>query len=127
MVRRCKATNANGQPCSAQPVRASGLCVWHCPDSAAQLTEGRRRGGVARSNAQRARKKYAGAALSLRSVQGLLSTVLQDVIDGTTEPGIATAAATVGRAIASVAQVGDLETRLAELEERAAGAERGIA
>ena len=119
MVSRCIATNANGQPCSAQPVRPSGYCVWHEPGLEAERQAARRRGGESRSNRVRAGRRYAAAVLSLRQVQGMLSVVLEDVIAGDVEPGIATAAAGVARAIASVAQVGDIEERLAELEQRA--------
>ncbi len=117
--RRCNGTNSAGGPCSAKPVRPDGFCYWHSPALEAERQENRRKGGSARSNVARARRKYAGEAMTMREVQGLLSTALREVLAGETEPGIGAAAATLGRAIAAVAQVGDLEERLAELEQRA--------
>ena len=115
---KCSATNKSGAPCSAQAWR-DGICRWHHPALEGERQAARRRGGESRSNRVRAGRRYAAAVLSLRAVQGMLSAVLEDVIAGEVEPGIATAAATVGRAIASVAQVGDLEQRLLDLEQRA--------
>jgi hypothetical protein len=43
---------------------------------------------------------------------------LLDVLDGTLEPNVATAAASVDRTIASVGQVADIEQRLTALEAR---------
>ena len=119
---KCSATNNDGGPCNAQGWR-DGLCRWNHPALEAERAEGRRRGGSQSSNRARARKQYAGEVLTLREVQGLLSKTLKDVIEGSVETGVATAAASVARAIAAVAQVGDLEERIAELE-AAAGVQR---
>jgi len=127
MAERCTGTNRDGTPCSAAPRPGRARCMWHDEALAGERARWRKKGGENKSNRARAKRRFAGGALSLREVQGLLCGVLLDVIDGTTEPGIATAAATVGRAIASVAQVGDLEQRIAELEERAGVADRRIA
>ena len=124
MVARCKATNAAGAPCSAQPVRPSGWCSWHDPQLVAQRDGWRRRGGEQRSNKARALRRLSDDLLSLRDVQGVLSRLLVDVTEGRAETGVATAAASVARAIASVAQVGDLEERIRELE-AAAGVQGG--
>ena len=124
MVARCKATTTAGDPCSAQPVRESGWCYWHDPAREGERRANRRKGGEARSNRARLRKHYAGEVLTLREVQGLLSKLLKDVTEGRTEPGVASAGASVARAIAAVAQVGDMEERLTELE-RAAGIGEG--
>ena len=120
MVARCKATTTAGVTCSAQPVRESGFCFWHDPGREAERRANRRKGGEARSNRARLRKQYAAEVLTLREVQGFLSKLLKDVTEGRTEPGVASAGASVARAIAAVSQAVDLEERLVDLE-RAAG------
>ncbi len=52
-------------------------------------------------------------------IQGLLSVTLRGVIAGRIEPGVANAAANLGRAIVAVREATTTEDRLAELETRA--------
>ena len=105
---RCRGATASGSPCLARPVRPDGFCWWHSPAAGAQRDAARKRGGADKSNAARARRRYAGEPMTLREVRGVLSAVLKDVVAGEVEPGVATAAASVARAIAAVAQAGDL-------------------
>ena len=60
--------------------------------------------------------------LSLHDVDAMLCTALAGVLAGKLEPGTATAAATVARAITTVRSAGEIEERLAALE-AAAGIE----
>jgi len=57
--------------------------------------------------------------LSPADLQSILGGVLRDVVEGRLEPGVATAAATVSRALVAIRQAVELEARLAELEIRA--------
>ena len=109
---RCSATNRDGRPCSAPALPGRSLCAWHDPSMRERVAAGRAKGGKGKSNASRARRRLPDDLLSLREVQALLCVVLKDVTAGRTEVGVATAAATVARAIAAVAQVGDLDERL---------------
>ncbi len=59
------------------------------------------------------------ATLALSEVDALLCLALKGVLAGKIEPGIATSAATVAKAITSVRSSSDLEERLAALEQRA--------
>ena len=115
MATRCTGRNRDGGPCSGQ-ARADGWCMWHSPALSAERAAWRARGGANRSNKARAKRRLSDDLLSLRDVQGVLSKLLVEVTEGRAEPGVATAAASVARAIASVAQVGDLEERIRELE-----------
>ena len=90
--------------------------MWHSPALSAERAAWRARGGANRSNKARAKRRLSDDLLSLRDVQGVLSKLLVEVTEGRAEPGVATAAASVARAIASVAQVGDLEERIRDLE-----------
>jgi hypothetical protein len=52
-------------------------------------------------------------------VQGVLGAVLRDLLAGELDLPVANAAANVARAFAAVAQAGEMEGRLRELEEKA--------
>lgn len=119
MVVRCNARNAAGSPCSATPVRPSGWCYWHDPALSAERDAARRKGGAARSNQARAKKRLPDAVLTPLELQGVLGRVLQDVIAGEIEPGVANAAANVSRALVAVREATELEERVVELERRA--------
>jgi hypothetical protein len=45
---RCKAQNADGEPCEAPAVHDSLFCFWHDPESAVEARAARRRGGLRR-------------------------------------------------------------------------------
>ncbi len=105
-------------------MRPSGWCYWHDPGLEDERTEGRRKGGAARSNRARQRKQLPAESLTLPEVQGLLSVALKGVLSGRIEPGIANASANVARAIAAVAQAGEMEERLRDLEEAAGLSDR---
>ncbi len=113
---RCQATAASGQPCSATPRPGRPYCLWHDPEAGEARRELSRKGGAARSNRARAKKRLPAESLTLQEVQGLLSVALKGVLAGRIEPGIANASANVARAIAAVAQAGEIEERIAALE-----------
>ncbi len=116
MDARCSATNKNGSPCSAGPVRDDGYCYWHSPDLAGQRLVDRQRGGAARSNKERARKRIAATVLSPGDLEGLLGDALRSVLSGQLEPGVGTAAASIARTLIAVREATEVEQRLTALE-----------
>ena len=119
---RCQATARNGKPCSATPRPGRPYCAWHDPEAAEQRREWSRRGGAARSNRERARKQIPDA-LTTEELAGWLSVAFRKVLTGGMEPGVATAAATVARAVIAVSEAAALqrlEDRIDELERLAA-------
>ncbi len=88
MEQMCIATTKEGRPCSAGPVRPSGFCYWHDPAILEQRRADRQRGGAARSNRERARKRIADTILEPSDIQGILGDTLRAVIAGTLEPGV---------------------------------------
>ncbi len=116
---RCQAITKSGSPCGATPVPGDTLCAWHSPAWAEKRREWSKQGGAARSNRARAAKRLPAESLTLAEVQGLLSVALKGVLAGRIEPGIANASANVARAIAAVAQAGEIEDRIAALEQAA--------
>ncbi|MDQ3692225.1 MAG: DUF5763 domain-containing protein [Chloroflexota bacterium] len=118
MASKCQGTNATGEPCSARPILADGYCYWHSPARAADRAENNRRGGLAKSNKARA-KKAIPEALTTEELAGWLSVAFKRVLAGSMEPGVATAVATVAKAMLAVNEAGALERfeeRLSQLE-----------
>ncbi len=119
MPERCRALAKSGKPCAAAPL-PDGLCRWHSPTWEAKRREWSAKGGAQRSNANRVRKQIPDGLLTTAELRGLMGLVLKGVIAGKLEPGVATAAANVARAMIEIAKVVEVEERIAELE-RAAG------
>lgn len=120
MLSGCLGQSNTGDPCQARPVRPSGYCYWHDPALTEERNQKRREGGVNRSNKVRARKALPADPLTAEEIRAHLGVVFLAVIDGATEPGIGTAAATIARALLDVAKV-------AEVEEQVAGLRREMA
>ena len=107
----------DGRACRAAPLRGESFCFWHSPDTADDLADARRMGGLHR------RKKRTVAAIygfiGLRSIedhQALLETV---VIETMTLENSIVRNSVVTRMIATGAkliELGDLATRLAAIE-----------
>lgn len=112
----CQSRNAKGKPCSA-PLYKDGYCYVHHPEADEARAVARRKGGENSANAARAQKRM--VAYSIGGVRAILSTVLRDLLDGRIDTGVATAAATLGRAVITANEKGELEARIAELERRA--------
>jgi len=93
--------------------------LWHDPEAAEQRRERSRKGGVGRSNANRARKGIAGAVLTPADLQGAIARALEGVLNGKIEPGVGNAVASLCRASVAVREATELEQRLTELEQRA--------
>ena len=117
MLRRCKAKNSGGSPCSATPVRADGYCWWHSPALAKERDEARRRGGAARSNASRAKKQLPAGVLSNDQLRGVLGVTIAKVLNGAVEPGVGSSVASLARAYVAVTEAGAVETLQAQVDE----------
>lgn len=113
---KCQGTNRDGDPCSATPQPGKQWCVWHDPDRAEERAQWNREAGRAKSHKVQARKKVLTAGLDLGEIDAALCKALLDVLKGSLEPGVATAAATVARTISQLRTDGDFEKRLKELE-----------
>ncbi len=112
---RCRATNKNGQRCSATPPFRNGFCLWHDPERAAERSERARKGGKASSNLARARKRFKGSVKDFADLQGVLILAMDDVKTGKLEPGAANAMANLARAIQSLAPVASFDDLMTEL------------
>ena len=115
----CQATTKQGKPCSAQARPGKPYCLWHDPEADAERRELSRKGGQSRSNLARLKRSLPAEPLTFGDVQGVLGAVLRDLLAGRLDPPVANAAANVARAFAAIAQAGEMEERLRELEARA--------
>lgn len=120
MRRQCAAHLASGAPCRAAPLHDSEFCRMHSPEHAREVQEARRLGGLRRKRESTISTAYQFE--SLNSVEGIRRIVEVAVLDTLAmENSIARA-----RTLAYLAQValhtlevGDLESRIAALEQLA--------
>jgi len=124
MDNKCTATTKSGAACSGTPLPGREWCWSHDPQLNQRRVEGQRRGGSHRSNAARAKRQFVAESLDSGQVLGLLSVALRGVLTGRLEPGIANAAANLGRAIVAVRESTETEARIASLEAAAGISER---
>ena len=112
---KCTATNKNGTACRAAAWRDQ-LCRWHHPALEEARTEGRRKGGLGKSNAARAKKQL---ALSSDDLLASLSRAMIRVEAGVLAPGPANALGSLARAMNEIRKTAEFERRITELEQRA--------
>ena len=115
---KCKATNTSGQACGAWATAGSDFCFTHDPARAAERSAARKLGGLNRRTQRGSGPQDAPAKVrTLTDVLTVLDLVLHDAL--ALENSIAR-----GRLLVAVCgeytkaiQVGELESRLAALEE----------
>jgi hypothetical protein len=127
MEGQCSGITKGGARCRAFVMPGSTFCIAHDPNRVVELAEYRKRGGQNRSNSARARRSL-GDLRDLGAVQVALLKALKGLEDGHVEPTVATAMATVGRALVAVAsanaavtfeaQLADMARQIAELRDR---------
>ncbi len=112
---RCTATKADGTACASFAIPPYGTCLFHTPELADSVQGMRKQGGAAHSNSSRAQRLIPGV---LKDTQDLLVKALKAVHDGTMDPKIGTAMATISNALVRIHEVGELATRLEDVEAR---------
>lgn len=117
MEGQCSGITKGGARCRAFVMPGSSFCISHDPSRVVELAEYRKRCGQNRSNSARARRSL-GDLRDLGAVQVALLKALKGLEDGNVEATVATAMATVGRALVAVSQanaVVTFEERLSEM------------
>ena len=99
--------------------RSTVLPLWHDPDADAERRQNAAKGGQSRSSLARLKRSLPVELLTIGDVQGVLGAVMRDLLAGKLDPPVANAAANVARAFAAIAQTGESEARVPELEEQA--------
>jgi len=113
IAQHCVSTRRDGAPCTAQ-AGASGYCIGHDPGA----QDARRKGGHAKSRAERAAKLLPAR---LQPMVSLLEDALGEVHRGELDPRAASAMASLAGALVRAMTAGELEERLRALEDRGAG------
>ncbi len=114
---RCTATRTNGTPCQATALPGRELCWAHDPEHREKANEARRNGGMNRSNIARATKALPP---HFAAIAEQLHDAIAEVHTGLLSPPRLTAMAAGASALLRIYEHGELEARLAALEERAA-------
>ena len=111
-MRTCRAIVEGGSACRAAPLRDGNFCLWHSPEHAAEVAEGRRLGGMRRRREVAIAGAYdldgLGSAIDLRR---LLEIAALDAL------GLENSIARV-RALTAIVQVGGRLLEVGELEDR---------
>ncbi len=113
--RLCTATKADGTACGSFAIPTYGTCFYHTPELQEKAAANRIKGGTNHGNSSRAQRLIPGV---LKDTQDLLVKALKAVHDGTMDPKIGTAMATISNALVRIHEVGELATRLADVEAR---------
>jgi hypothetical protein len=116
--RRCTFEMPGGRRCEAPPGRGSSYCYWHDPDKADDLAEAQRLGGLRRRRERTIAAAYDFSGLgSVEAIRRILEIAATDAFY--LENSIARARVLISAGLAAVKllEVGELEARLAALEE----------
>ena len=116
MVGKCASLTRDGKPCSASPRPGSDYCPWHDPSLSKRRAEWSAKGGSGRSNKARSAKTLPAELMSSDEIAAWLTIQFRKLITGQIEPGIATASATVAKAIAEIQRGAQIEERLTAIE-----------
>ena len=116
----CRATRRDGEPCTAV-ASDSGYCFGHDPKLEDKRREARRQGGQNKASSVRVSKLL---PTRLKPVATALEEVLTEVHNGSIDPKVATAMASVATALIRVYSTSELEERLRNLEATFNGSNR---
>src|SRR3972149_4601897 len=116
--RPCKSIIEGGGACRAAPLRGSDYCLWHSPEHAAEVAEGRRLGGLRRRREVAISGAYDFAGLaSVIDVRRLLEVAALDTLGLENSVACSRTLAYVAQVALRTLEVGELEDRLAAVEE----------
>lgn len=119
----CTASTRSGKPCRNAVHPGEETCFFHLDPSHPARRESAARGGAARSNEARARRRAGDAEMTLADVRQLLGVSMTATIAGQIQPGVGSAMAALARAFVTVSEAGEIEERIARLEAAVAARE----
>ena len=120
---RCQARRRDGSPCKADAHPGKRFCCFHNPALAAERTEGRRKGGVARTRTA-VTLPADTPDLPLRSVGDIvraLGLTFNHVRTGRLDARVGNCLGVLAGVLLRAVEVGELEERIAALEARHTG------
>jgi hypothetical protein len=114
-VNICSSTRADGSPCRARSLPGHAHCFAHDASQKAARDAGRLAGGKNKATNRRLDKL---TPASLRPVLTKLYAALDGLEDGSVEPRVGTAMASVASVIVRVHEAAEMEARVTALEAR---------
>jgi hypothetical protein len=112
-----------GRRCGAPPGRGSSYCFWHDPDKADDLAEAQRLGGLRRKRERTVAAAYDFSGLgSVESIERLFEIAATDALYLDNSIARSRVLINAGLAALKLLEFGDLEGRMAALEQASAAA-----
>lgn len=117
MSKTCKSFKQTGEPCRAFVVRDSDFCLWHDPEHADEVAEGRRLGGLNRRRERIVSVAYDFEGLSTMSqIRRPIEVAMLSVLGLENSLSRARTLGYLAQVAASLLEKGEAEERLAALE-----------
>jgi len=115
--RACTYQMPEGRACRATPLRDEPFCFWHSPETAEELTEARRMGGLHRRKKRTVATIYGfGGLRSIEDHQALLETVAVETLGLENSIARNRALTAIVATGAKLIELGDLASRIAAIE-----------
>jgi hypothetical protein len=121
----CSAITTGGQQCTAPPLRDGQFCLWHDPAHADEVAEARRRGGLRRRKETAVGGAYDFEGLStVPQIRRLVEVAVIDTLAQENTIGRSRALGHLAHTAQQLLQTGELEDRLARIEQALEGRKR---
>ena len=118
MKRTCRAIAASGQPCRAAPMTDSDYCFMHDPTMAKERAGARRLGGLRRRREKATSEIYDWTGLKdVPEVRRLLEVAVMDTLGLDNSPARSRTLGYLASLSLRAMEIGELEERVAALEE----------
>ena len=115
--RVCSFKRANGQPCGSPPLQDGDFCLWHDPAHTDEVAEARKLGGQRRRRERVVSGAYDFEGLgTVASIRRLVEVAVLDTLGLENSVARARTLAYLAQTAARLLEVGDLEDRLAAIE-----------
>ena len=116
--RVCRGSKDNGEACRQAPLQGSDYCFWHDPQHTKEAAEARRLGGLRRRKEKITSGAYDFENLgSVAQVRRILEIAVLDTLGLENSVARNRTLAYLGQVALRTLEVGELEERLAALEE----------
>ena len=117
MGRQCAYRKEDGQPCRAAPLKEGEFCVMHSPEHAEEMGEARRLGGLRRRREVAVSGAYDFAGLErVADIRRILEVAVLDTLGLENSIARARTLAYLAMTAIKLLETGELEERLASLE-----------
>src|SRR5665811_1543832 len=117
VARACSYQMPDGRPCRAIPLRDEPHCFWHSPETADELAEARRVGGLHRRKKRTVATIYGfGGLRSIEDHQALLETIAVETLGLENSIARNRALTAIVATGAKLIELGDLAARIAAIE-----------